>query len=284
MKLNKLIQYSFIALLSALSFISCKKDDIEEPVKKNILDQLKLATTLNNEDHNIEIYTASGKFTQGYNEVYFQVKNASGEVISHEAKSWMPMMKMTMKSHSCPFSDIAKVADNPMISKGFIIFNMASGEMGSWKLTINYTVDAIEKMAEGDITVQASARRVTQGFKGSDSVQYFIALIEPSTPKEGSNAMKAGLYKMEADFTFSPVENYKVLVDPRMPGMGNHSSPNNENLMSQGKGIYNGKVNFSMTGYWKINLQVENESGEILKGEAITEETESSSIFFEVEF
>ncbi|HUH75135.1 MAG TPA: FixH family protein [Chitinophagales bacterium] len=284
MKLNKLIQYSFIALLSALSFISCKKDDIEEPVKKNILDQLKLVTTFKNESDNIEIYTKSGKFTQGYNDVYFQVKNSSGEVIAHEAQSWMPMMKMTMKSHSCPFSEITKVADNPMVSSGFIIFNMASDDMGSWKLTINYTVDDVEKVAEGEISVQASARRVTQGFKGSDSIQYFIALIEPSIPKEGPNVMKAGLYKMEADHTFSPIGNYKVLIDPRMPGMGNHSSPNNEDLISQGKGIYNGKVNFSMTGYWKINLQVENESGVILKGEAITEETESSSIFFEVEF
>lgn len=284
MKFRNLIQYSFIALLSTLSVISCKKDDMVEPIEKDLFDNLKLVTTLNNTDENIEIYTPTGKFTQGYNEVYFQVKNALGEVISHEAKSWMPMMQMTMMSHSCPFSEITKVDDNPMVSMGFIIFNMASGEMGSWKMNIKYTVDGVEKEVEGEITVQASARRVTQGFKGSDSIQYFIGLIEPSNPMEGSNIMKAGLYKMEADHTFSPVENFKVLIDPRMPSMGNHSSPNNENLMSQGKGIYNGKVNFSMTGYWKINLQVENASGEIIKGEAITTETEGSSIYFEVEF
>ena len=39
-----------------------------------------------------------------------------------------------------------------------------------------------------------------------------------------------------------------------------------------------------MTGYWKINLQLANAEGEILKGETITEENEASSIFFEIEF
>jgi hypothetical protein len=39
-----------------------------------------------------------------------------------------------------------------------------------------------------------------------------------------------------------------------------------------------------MTGYWKINLQLVNASNEVLKGEAITETNEASSIYFEIEF
>jgi hypothetical protein len=39
-----------------------------------------------------------------------------------------------------------------------------------------------------------------------------------------------------------------------------------------------------MTGYWKINLQLANAEGTILKGEEITETVTSSSIFFEIEF
>jgi len=50
------------------------------------------------------------------------------------------------------------------------------------------------------------------------------------------------------------------------------------------EGSYFGKLSLTMTGYWKINLQLENESGTILKGEPISETVESSSIYFEVEF
>jgi hypothetical protein len=39
-----------------------------------------------------------------------------------------------------------------------------------------------------------------------------------------------------------------------------------------------------MTGYWKLNLKLLNSSGEVLKGEDITEEIEASSLYFELEF
>ena len=70
-----------------------------------------------------------------------------------------------------------------------------------------------------------------------------------------------------------------------MPSMGNHSSPNNVNAVQANAGeFYKGKLSLTMTGYWKISLQLANATGEILKGEAITGTTEASSIFFEIEF
>lgn len=84
---------------------------------------------------------------------------------------------------------------------------------------------------------------------------------------------------------FPLVQNYRIEVDPRMPGMGNHTSPNNVDLgYDATTGIYKGKLNFTMTGYWKINLKLENQNGELLKGEDITTEIESSSLYFEIEF
>lgn len=69
-----------------------------------------------------------------------------------------------------------------------------------------------------------------------------------------------------------------------MPSMGNHGSPNNVDLTQISNGFYQGKLSLTMSGYWKINLMLENENGEILKGEPITESNESSSIYFEIEF
>ncbi|UWX55354.1 hypothetical protein NYZ99_01880 [Maribacter litopenaei] len=67
--------------------------------------------------------------------------------------------------------------------------------------------------------------------------------------------------------------------------MGNHSSPNNENLtFDSSTGKYKGKLSLTMTGYWKINLQLFNKQGDVLKGEPVTDENEASSLYFELEF
>ena len=97
--------------------------------------------------------------------------------------------------------------------------------------------------------------------------------------------MKIGVWKMENMMSFPMVNDYTVKIDPRMPSMGNHSSPNNENATQSNPGdFYEGKLSLTMTGYWKINLQLAKADGTILKGEEITSTVESSSIFFEIEF
>ena len=99
------------------------------------------------------------------------------------------------------------------------------------------------------------------------------------------NDLKIGVWKMESMMNFPVVDGYTVKIDPRMPSMGNHSSPNNVNAtQSLAGGLYNGKLSMTMSGYWKINLQLANALGTVLKGEEITTSVEASSIFFEIEF
>ncbi len=107
----------------------------------------------------------------------------------------------------------------------------------------------------------------------------------PKVPEVAVNNMVALLFKMENMMNFPAVENYKITLDPRMPGMGNHSSPNNVDLSYDAASqTYMGKLSLTMTGYWKLNLKLLNETGEIVKGEAVTEENFESSLFFEIEF
>jgi hypothetical protein len=80
------------------------------------------------------------------------------------------------------------------------------------------------------------------------------------------------------------VDNYTIQIDPRMPGMGNHGSPNNVHLTQGTDKIYRGKLSLTMSGYWKINLQLLDATGAVLKGEPVAGDNESSSLFFEVEF
>jgi hypothetical protein len=120
---------------------------------------------------------------------------------------------------------------------------------------------------------------------GTDGSRYIIALIEPKTPKIAINNMTVGLYKMETMMSFPVVENYKITLDPRMPGMGNHSSPNNTDLTFKAEdAMYHGNLSLTMTGYWVLNLKLLNTQNDVLKGEDITTEITQSSLYLEIEF
>jgi len=114
---------------------------------------------------------------------------------------------------------------------------------------------------------------------------YVLAMVEPTDSEVAVNDIQAMLFKMESMMNFSLVEDYSITLDPRMPSMGNHSSPNNEDLTyDAANNSYKGKLALTMTGYCKLNLKLLNSTGDVLKGEDITDENEASSLYFELEF
>lgn len=162
---------------------------------------------------------------------------------------------------------------------------MAQNETEYWDLKIDYNIDGTPFSVTTNIDVPASVKKRVASFTGTDNVKYVVAYIEPYQPKVALNNMTVGIFKMENMMSFPIVNDLKLKIDPRMPSMGNHGSPNNVDLeQSLSNTFYNGKLSLTMTGYWKINLQLLNASNEILKGETITETNESSSLFFEIEF
>lgn len=270
----------FFAVVS--SFISCSKDN--DIVPSNDLENLQLVTTITNEEHKIELYTANGRFQTGYNDIYFQIKNADGSLVNNAEVTWSPVMQMMNMSHSCPYSSVTKKESTESIYMGYIVFQMAGNEMEHWTLTLDYTIDGTPYSASAQIDVSASPKRVVESFVASDSSRYVLALVAPVSPKVAVNDMKAVVYRMETMMKFVPVEGYKIKIDPRMPGMGNHSSPNNVDLIQGSDAFYYGKLSLTMTGYWKISLQLTDASETVIKGEEITETNEASSIYFEIEF
>ncbi len=282
--MNYLSILKYILVLSiAIFFASCSKED-DAPQPKNELEQLQLAATLSNDRHTITFYTANGKFQTGYNAVFFQIKNADGSLVSNAVASWIPVMHMMSMTHSCPYSSITKKENAVNTYAGYLVFQMAGTDEEYWELTLNYTIDGTSYTATHKIAVEAAPKRTVESFMASDGNRYVIAMTEPTAPIVGINTMKAVVYKMETMMNFTPVANHTITIDPRMPGMGNHSSPNNVALTGVSEGNYEGKLSLTMTGYWKINLQFLNPSGEVLKGEEVTDTNEGSSIFFEVEF
>jgi hypothetical protein len=274
---------TFIFLL-----VSCKKEDVKVTPQVNEAAGLQQIDSLTQGNYTFYIYKKdTGKLVVGYNEIYIQLKNkATGKFVEDANLSWKPLMHMASMSHACPYSGIDKVPNTNTLYKGYFIFIMASDDMEYWEINYNYIkeTDTLAKVSNRPTIVNATGRVRYKSFTGADNVSfYYLALVNPTEPKVGGNEITAYLYKKVDLLTFTQVENYTIKIDPRMPGMGNHTSPNNTNLTNY-SGIYKGVLNLTMTGYWKINLIVLDSNNTVVKGETITETNTASSLYFEIEF
>ena len=262
---------------------SCTNND--EPTVDE-LDGLTKFKEISNTTHTIELYKHMSGLEQGYNEIALKIKDkTTNQYVKDATISWMPVMHMAMMNHSCPKSPVTKVSTDGLVYEGYIVFQMAQNATEYWDLKIDYTINGTAYSMTSVIDVPASTKQKVTTFTGSDNVRYIVAYVDPHHPKVGINDMVVGVWKMQDMMNFPVVDNYKLKVDPRMPSMGNHSSPNNVDATQTLAGdLYNGKLSLTMTGYWKINLQLLNASGTVLKGETITDAVPASSIYFEIEF
>lgn len=278
------IKYIVAIFAMAFTFVSCSDTDDATPI--NELAGIIKFKEITNSTHTIELYSNKAALEQGYNDISLRIKNnATNEYIKDAQVSWKPLMHMTSMNHACPYSAVEKVTENGTLYKGYIMFQMPQNATEYWDLEINYTIAGQNFTATSVLDVPASLKRRSYTFTGTDNVKYLVALIEPTNPKVAINDFKVGVWKMQSMMNFPVVDGYTVKIDPRMPSMGNHSSPNNVNAtQAAAGGFYNGKLSLTMTGYWKINLQIANATGAILGGNEITDTVEASNIFFEIEF
>ncbi|EJF99144.1 hypothetical protein [Flavobacterium sp. F52] len=280
----KILKYTVLLLLAIISF-SCSSDDDSSSIPIDETSGLHKIQEMTNDTHVIELFSSTGSLVQGYNHISLRIKDKKTNNYITDAKiEWIPLMHMAMMQHSCPRSQVEK-KDKKTVYEGDIIFQMAQNETEYWELTIAYEINNVSYTATDKISVPASTKRTVSSFMGSDGNNYVIAYIALFSTKVALNDMAVGIYKMKDMMTFEAVNNFKIKIDPRMPSMGNHGSPNNTDLLqSETNGFYKGKLSLTMTGYWKINLQVLNADNEVLKGEPVTADNPSSSLYFEIEF
>lgn len=283
----KTLKYIFAILILSVAFVSCSDDKNETPMETNPVEGLNKIYEFPSADHSVEIYSEKTSLEVGYNEISIRIKDmASAKYITNAEASWMPMMHMETMEHSAPHSTLNNT-ENSSVYKGHIVFQMPGNDMEYWDVMLNYNLNG-QPMTEThrvSVAQPADGLKKVQVFVGSDDNKYILAYVNPKKPQVAINDFQAVLYKMENMMTFPVVENYKITVDPRMPGMGNHTSPNNQDLTYNAAiKMYNGKLSLTMTGYWKVNLKLLNGSGEVLKGEDVTESNPESSLYFELEF
>ena len=281
MKLKYILPILLITLFS-----SCDSDDNNIILPVSETSGLQKVQELSNTDHTVEVYTKSGAFYTGYNDISIRIKNNTDNTYFETFTiDWMPMMDMGTMNHSCPKSSITKVTGKSTIYTGYLVYQMTGMDESGWSLKFMYTIDDVDYMVEEEITVIQNTRQNVTTFTGSDSVKYIAAIIEPINPAIAINDLKVGLYKMESMMMFPTVADYTIGLDPRMPSMGNHSTPNNTDLTYNTEDkMYHGDLSLTMTGYWVLNLKLIDANNTLLKGEDVTDLNPQSSLYLELEF
>lgn len=281
------IKIVFALWAMAFSILSCRSSDTDDLTENpSEIADFKKVTEVANETHIVELYSKTGTTKLGYNELAVRIKNkATNEYEKNVTANWMPLMHMTSMAHSCPKSALQKTGTGATLLSGYIVFQMPGNATEYWDLKIDYSIGANTYSVITPLNIAPETRKSVSVFTGTDNVKYVLAHIAPETPKVAINDWTVGVWKMQDMMNFPVVDGYTVHVDPRMPAMGNHGSPNNAAATQAGTGkLYNGKVSLTMTGYWKLNLRLANANGAILKGDEVTDAAPASSIFFELDF
>ena len=247
----KLLFIGVVAISTALT--GCKKDDPDEP--DNTADKVKIGTMTNN-GLKIGLY-ADDSLYSAYTKLYVEVKDvASDEYIESAHIELNPMMDMGTMMHSAPFEDPASDAAVDGMFPCAVVFQMP-GEMG-W--TVEVTVHDHTANREATVTfpvsVMAPAETKTLVVMPLDSsAPMIISYVEPSSPEVGLNDLEFTVHRRASMMSFPAETDFTITFDPEMPSMG-HGSPNNVNPTHVGNGHYTGQVNFTMTGFWRINLNI----------------------------
>lgn len=281
----------FLAALY-ITVVSCTKEktDYEAEKENNFPEHLvfKEALVFDSEGYTISIETLNGAFYTGYNEFRLKIVDSKTRAgANHASVNFLPIWTLSDGSNkSCPHRyNLTYVTEGNYFS-GYTVFSQESNPSGEWNIYLSIKMESQVQTIKKHIAVEKQINKNLNmtTFIGKDNMQYYIALIAPQKPKAGENTLVAGVYRYNppsnkptdnfpdpTQFSFSEMHDYTLVLDPRMPeaSMGNHSSPNNKDLLQRADGLYQGVVNYTMTGNWTLNLIMLNEKGQILKGTVV---------------
>lgn len=283
----KFFKHFVIAIfLAVTSSCTLDKTDFEAEINRDVTEyiEFKEVTSFNSDNYKISIEALNGTFYKGYNEIRLTINNTqTNQALNNSEVTFLPILTDSDNiKTSCPHRDHLVYNAEEQFYSGYVVFTSISNPMENWNLYISFTDNSQTHTVNKLVTVQNQTNMNLNmtSFTGNDEERYFITLVAPQKPKVAENELVTGIYRYNqpsepagtfpdpSQFSYAEVENYKLLLDPRMPepSMGNHSSPNNVDLTQQADGLYHGVVNYTMNGNWTLNFILLNQSGEVIKG------------------
>jgi hypothetical protein len=264
---------SVMALLAvALIGVSCKKEETTTnptPTPDPWEDYYKIGeVAASGTGLSVILYMDEEPF-MGYNYVYAVVKDdVTDEEVTSATIVYEPLMDMGNMVHSSPVEQPQWDADKKAF-KGAVVFIMPSAN-GTWTIDVDVTNTATNTTGTATFpftVIDKPETRLISFISQSDNKKVFVALLDPRNPEVGMNDYHLAVYTKANMMSFPPISDLQIEIDPEMPTMG-HGSPNNVNPSALGYGHYMGEVNFTMTGYWKVNMVIKDNMGNIMSDQS----------------
>ncbi len=262
-----------LPLIASLALAGCQKDDevikpyVPPPGPDNPVEDMVLigSATSDLAEVDIRVYADMDLYV-GHNVLYVAVtEKGTFKPVTNADVMFKPMMEMTSMSHACPVENPTGVNADKLF-EGAVIFIMPSGMMGSWTLGVHVMNkdNQMEDKVDMDISVTEPADAKLFSFESPvDGKKIFITLIEPSKPEVGMNDLIISAHQKAGMMDFPAITDLNIEFEPLMPSMG-HGSPNNVNPVHTEMGHYKGVVNFTMSGWWELNMTIKDDQDAIL--------------------
>jgi len=248
--------YTLLFILTLAFSWSCSESDVNiDPTKGLVKITEGVAVDA---EAKVELWAKQELFA-GYNELFFLLRDVDTNKLLKEGHIHMsPLMTMDGgMTHACPFENpVSEEAVNGLFPAS-AMFIMPTSDMGSWKLTVGVHNHLNEKsgQVELDVTILNPTNTRMRSFVDASSVKYFIGYNFPKKLHVGVNDFTVTAYKKETMMSFPAAEGLTFVLTPEMPSM-EHGSPNNIDPVHIAGAFYDGKVNFTMTGLWRLHLEV----------------------------
>lgn len=245
----------FILFAFALLFAACEKDEDNIPEEMNFQPVVKANSEAGL--FSVELMAKETLF-QGYNKLYLDIRKSSGNSrVTQASVKLRPLMHMTTMTHAAPVENPLPTVGDEGYFEGAVVFIMPSNPDEGW--TLEVAIDAEGQKDTVDLTIPEvrglEEAREFNAVSEATGRTYFVSLVEPSAPKVGMNDIEFTVHYRENMLSFPAAEDLLIAIEPEMPSM-NHGSPNNVNPVHTGNGHYKGKVNFTMTGWWRVNIDL----------------------------
>lgn len=200
----------------------------------------------------------------GYNHFYIALYDSiSNTQLKDVHVEFAPLMDMGTMVHACPYEN-PEFNSQTKLYAGACTFIMA----GMWNFDVWFS-KSIESSALHSYTFEfnVQAASMVKNIDATDGKKYFITLMQPEKWQVGMNDIEFCINTRETMMNFPAAENLNIVMNPWMDmgGGTGHGSPNNENPTHGNNGHYAGKINFTMSGGWDINLAISNADSVIME-------------------
>lgn len=254
-----------ITALMLLLLISCNKDEVEPSFTSGLVNIAESVT--NNNQFKVTLF-ASDTLFHGYNPIYFSLEDTDNdEAVSTAQLSLYPEMDMLTMRHSAPVEQADETANNHGLFEAAIVFIMPDTDEMKWRIKVNINTNEKEDSVWLSIPRVKSLEepRIINFISAADSsTKYFVSLVQPAEPRVGINEFELAIHYKKSMMSFPADEQLSLSIDPQMPSM-DHGSPNNVDPVHTANGHYTGKVNFTMTGWWRVFIDMQKNGEKISK-------------------